>query len=111
MLDISMEFKKGILFVRLKGVINGDTSKILENNIIKTIKNNQIKYLLINFEKTKYIDQYGIHTISKIYHLIKLLQGKFIVCGIKTLINLSTQPLEYLYHVDVEEKSYEVIKL
>lgn len=111
MLDIGMEFKKGILFVRLKGVINGDTSKTLEDNVIKTIKNNRIKYLLLNFEKTKYIDQYGISAISKMYHLIKIMQGKLIICGMKTIINISNKPLEYLYHVDVEEKSYEVIKL
>ncbi len=111
MLDIEMEFRQGILFARLKGLINGDTASIIESNITDTIINNGIKYLLINLEKVTYIDQYGIDVFKKNYDLIKASHGKFMVCGITTFINYSKDPLEYLYQLDFEERALEVINV
>ena len=48
MLDINMEFKQGILLVRLKGLLNGDTVGILKKDLEMIIKDNGIKYVLIN---------------------------------------------------------------
>ena len=33
MLDIDMEFKKGILMARLKGILNGDTVGLLKSDL------------------------------------------------------------------------------
>ncbi len=38
MLDINMEFKQGILLVRLKGLLNGDTVGILKKDLEMIIK-------------------------------------------------------------------------
>ncbi len=111
MLDIGMEFKQGILFVRLKGIIKKDTAQIIEENITSTIKNNGIKYLLINFENVTYIDKNGIDLIARNYRLIKALNGKFIICGIKPFINYNNENLDHLYQIDMEDKAYEVLAI
>ena len=48
MLDIDMRFKQGILFIRLSGILNGDTCMKLEESISTLIEDNGIKYVLFN---------------------------------------------------------------
>ena len=64
MLDIDMEFKQGILIVRLKGVLNGDTSNLLKSDMEMVIKNNGIKYVLLNLKNLSFIDEYGFEIIK-----------------------------------------------
>ena len=45
MLDIDMRFKQGILFIRLNGILNGDTCMKLEESISTLIEDNGIKYV------------------------------------------------------------------
>ena len=77
MLDIDMEFRKGILFVRLRGVLNGDTALELDENLTSIITDNGIKYLLINLNELTYIDKYGLKVIFKNYQNININNGKF----------------------------------
>jgi anti-anti-sigma regulatory factor len=46
-----MEFRKGILFVRLRGILNGDTCYQLEDHLTSLVRDNGIKYLLINLNE------------------------------------------------------------
>ena len=48
MLKINMEFRKGILFVRLKGELNKYTYKGLNDYLSPIIEEQGIKYLVIN---------------------------------------------------------------
>ena len=43
MLDIDMRFKQGILFIRLNGILNGDTCMKLEESISTLIEDNGIR--------------------------------------------------------------------
>ena len=67
MLDIDMRFKQGILFIRLNGILNGDTCMKLEESISTLIEDNGIKYVLFNLNNLDYIDKYGINLILKNY--------------------------------------------
>lgn len=111
MLDISMEFKKGILFVRLKGVINGDNSQILNDNLTNIVKDNGIKYLLLNFENVDYIDQYGINIIVDNYNTITANRGKMILCGFHKILNYNISPLDNLYQINEERNAFGLINL
>lgn len=111
MLDINMEFKKGILFVRLKGIINGDTTQLLDDHLTKLIEINGIKYLLINFEKVDYIDKYGIDIIIDNYHMISKNNGKMILCGFNKIINYNISILENLYQIKEERNAFSIINL
>lgn len=111
MLDIGMEFRKGILFVRLKGILNGDTALDLDENLTSIITNNGIKYLLINLNELTYIDKYGLKVIFKNYKLINMNNGKFIICGGDKLSHYTGNIIDNLYQVSDEIKAFEVINI
>lgn len=77
MLEYDFIFKKGILFIRLKGVINEITSKIIDEEIEPLIEENGIKNVVFNVEEINDIDHYGINTIYNSY--IKLNQKNSVI--------------------------------
>ena len=111
MLDIDMEFRKGILFVRLRGVLNGDTALELDENLTSIITDNGIKYLLINLNELTNIDKYGLKVIFKNYQNININNGKFILCGGDKLSNYTGNIIDNLYQVSDEMKAFEVISI
>ena len=111
MLDIGMEFRKGILFVRLKGVLNGDTSIQLDNELTSTIDNNGIRYLSINLSELESIDKYGMKVLMKNYLNIRKQDGKVMICGLDKLLNYNGMLLNNLYKIPDEMKAFEVINI
>lgn len=81
MLNIELEYKKGILFLRLDGILTKTTSFILKDALKQVIEKAGIKYLLINFEKLYKIDEYGIITIIDSYNNYIKNNGKLLICG------------------------------
>lgn len=67
-----MEFKKGILFIRLKGDLNKET--------IKEVINDDFKYIVLNIDNMYSIDSYSINYLSKWYHRFEKESGKMIIC-------------------------------
>lgn len=81
MLNIDLEYKKGILFLRLNGVLNEKNCFILEDAIKNVVSKGGIKYLLINFEKLYDIDEKGISSIIDSYKEYLKDRGKLLICG------------------------------
>lgn len=111
MLDIDMEFKQGILLVRLKGILNGDTVNLFKSDFEMVIKDNGIKYVLLNLKGLNYIDNYGLEVIKKCYSEIISHKGKLILCGIERLFSYNKKIFENLYQVNEEIMAYEVINI
>lgn len=111
MLETDMEFKKGILFVRLKGVLNGDTCTNLEDDLTSLIRNNGIRYVLINLEEITYIDKYGVNIIIKNYINISSNEGKLIIVGINKLFDYNTNIIDNLYQINEEEKAFNLVNI
>lgn len=111
MLDIEMKFKKGILIVRLKGILNGDTISILQKELKDIIENNGIKYVMLNLKRLSYIDKYGLESIKQSYNYIKSNKGKLILCGIDKLFESNKFLTENLYQVNDEEVAYEIVNI
>ena len=109
MLDIDMEFKHGILIVRLKGILDGDTITMFTNDLEEVIKNNGVKYVLLNLKQLKYIDNYGLKAIKNSYKRIKNNNGKLIICGIDRLFKNNQILDDSLYQVNEEVTAYELI--
>ena len=63
MLQIDMEFARGMLFIRLFGILNKKTSKDLKKTLDKMIDEQGIRYFVMNLENLDYIDEDGIHLI------------------------------------------------
>lgn len=111
MLEIDMEFKKGILFVRLKGILNGDTCTNLEDDLTSLIRNNGIRYVLLNLNDLTYIDKYGINVIIKNYLNISSNEGKLIIVGISKLFDYNSNIIDNLYQINEEEKAFNLVNI
>jgi len=111
MLDIDMRFKKGILFVKLKGILNGDTCTILDNDLTSLIFNNGIKYVLLNLEELSYVDKYGTSVVMKNYLNISNNNGKLIIVGINKLFSYNDNVIGNLYQINDEKKVFNLVSL
>lgn len=111
MLDIDMEFKKGILFVRLKGILNGDTCTLLDEQLTSLVRNNGIKYVLLNFSDLNYIDKYGINIIIKNYLNIATNSGKLIIVGIDKLFTYNVNIMDNLYQISDEVTAFNLVNI
>ena len=67
-----MEFRRGILFIRLKGDLN--------KNTIKGVIDEDFKYVVLNLDNMYSIDSYSIKYINKIRKNIEYEDGKLIIC-------------------------------
>lgn len=83
MLGINMEFRKGILFVRLKGILDKYTLQNFKEEVSDLIKKNGIKYLVMNLNHLEYIDDTGMKQLVKDYRQVASLDGKVVICGIE----------------------------
>ena len=70
MLEIDMDSKYGILFVRFFGEISKKTRKKLNKEVGEFIKNVGIRNVVFNLENVNYIDNDGFKTLVKYYNFI-----------------------------------------
>ncbi len=85
MLDIDLYFHKGILFIRLKGVLDKDTKDKLYDDVM-FIKNSGINNIVFNLSEIKKIDSEGINSLLIIYYLCKVNNGNSLICGINDFL-------------------------
>jgi len=83
MLKINLEFRKGVLFVRLIGNLTRYTYKSLEDYLIPVIKKNGIRYLVYNLEDVSLIDNQGKKSLKKGIAAAKKNKGKGALCNAK----------------------------
>ncbi len=81
MLEINMEFARGMLFIRLSGILSKRTIRNLKDVLDKMIDEQGIKYFVLNLESLDYIDEEGIHLIMNKYFDVTLHDGKLVICG------------------------------
>jgi len=79
MLNINMEYKYGVLFVRLKGSLNSITSNKFLNNLIPIITKQGIKNLVYNFSDLVSIDDVGNKSLLMGYDAILNNNGNVLV--------------------------------
>lgn len=79
MLEINIEFVKGVLVVRLEGKLNNISVKSIRDNLLTIIKNGGIKYLMFNL--TESILEERIDMFEECNKLIKKNKGKMYICG------------------------------
>ncbi len=69
MLDIDIDSKMGILFVRLFGKLTKETRSKLNKEVITLINNVGIQNIVLNIQNLNYIDKSGIKTLEKCYKI------------------------------------------
>ena len=106
MLNIIVEFRKGILFVRLEGELTKNTYHKLDEEVTTLIKENRIRNVVFNIENLTNIDMKGISFLYYNYEICNYNKGKIMVCGlkdekIKTRIK-NSHLLNYMYEISDE---------
>ena len=102
MLNINMEFLRGILFVRLKGILNKKSYKTFEEEVFPVVLKHEIKYIVINLDSVNVIDIYGIESLIKLNDIAISNNGK------TTLCSLTSKQVKELLHKDIyQNKFYE----
>lgn len=81
MLNINLEFVRGMLFVRLEGVLDNNTYTKLSDCLDTMIHDKGLRYFIINLEELDYIDNNGIQTIIDRYFDVVLHDGRLVICG------------------------------
>lgn len=115
MLDINMEFRKGILFIRLKGFLNEKTVNKLKEEVTDLVSENGIRNLVFNLEEVTNIDVKGIDALLKNYQLCKNNDGKTLVCNLdNSLVKhriYNSRLLNYMYEASDEISAINVLNL
>ena len=79
MLKISLEYKKSMMFVRLKGNLNSNTSSYFEEYTLPIINDFKVKYLVINLNNLDTVDNIGYQSIDNVSQVVKKKNGKVLI--------------------------------
>lgn len=110
MLNIEINFKQGILFIRLIGVLNKETSNLLEDELIYVVKNNGIKNVVFNVSGLNELDIDGINTMLNCYNFINY-NGKILLCDIPKNINDTIYSSRLSKYIDNIKDEISALKL
>lgn len=106
MLEITLEFRKGILFARLQGELTKKTSQVLQTEVTDTIIKNGIQNVVFNLEQLKTIDMKGMSVLLYHYEICKNRKGSSYICNIPNeWIRMKLKRnhiLNYLHEMDNE---------
>jgi len=80
---MTLEYNKGILFVRLPEKINRELSYEINNELIPKILSQKIKYIVLNMYKSEYIDRYGLDALLNLKCAVHANKGKVCLCEVK----------------------------
>ena len=82
MVDVNIEYVRGILFVKLEGNLNVENTKEIKSRLENIIKLGGIRYISFNIVDS--VIEERIDLFDKCNILIKKNNGKMFICGLKT---------------------------
>ena len=96
MLKVLMEFRKGVLFVRLYGDFNDQSLDTFDKEVKEVIIESGIKYVVLNVRNLDSITNEGVTEIKRLRKIIKKMDGEFFLFGgevkeLKKLVNLENE--------------------
>ena len=86
MLNTEVFIKRNILYIRFDGELDQKNVENLRYKIMELIDKYNIKYLVFNFEKLKFMDSSGIGFIIGRYNHLKKMNGCIILCSLNDQI-------------------------
>jgi len=109
-LNTEIEFKRGILFVRLIGEVNLRTLNTLNINVSDIITKAGIKYMVLNMEKAKLEDSINFDESIDGFENNLGIDGKLFICGYTNENNLSRK-IKELYNARTEINALNLINI
>lgn len=115
MLKIKMEFKKGILFIRLDGILNKRTKEKFDNEVLSIVLINKLKYIVVNLEGVYEVDEKGVDALKELNDIIYNFHGKGAICNLtNNKVKNTIKEKNYensFYEYDNELKALGMIKI
>ncbi len=109
-----IDYKKGILYVKLEGVLVGNKINKFECEIIPIIIGLESKDVIINLKGIELIDKRGIDSLIKISSLVNRFKGKLVLCELNEYLKnrfKNSDIFDYCFKSKNEETSKEVLKI
>jgi stage II sporulation protein AA (anti-sigma F factor antagonist) len=100
MLDIIFEFRRGILFVRMNGVLSKNTYLKYKDEVLFMIKENGIRNVVLNLENVNEIDLKGINALFYTYELVRDNNGYLMISNINKNIEKRISKSHLLKYVN-----------
>lgn len=89
-----MEYEKGILYVRLKGILERKVCYKINNYIVPTVLKHKIKYLVFNLMEVKDIDTSGMDALLNTKCAIRTNKGKICLCEVSDDLKIKIKRLK-----------------
>ena len=114
MLDINFEFRRGVLFIRLRGVLVKNTIRDFDSYVTTLIRDNGIRNVVFNVSGLTKIDLKGISRLFYNYELCKRNRGVSLLCCVDNY-NIhekikSTRLFKYMVDVNDELSAFNFIE-
>lgn len=81
MLDIDIEFRRGVLFVRIIGSLIESTKNKFKNEIKNIIDRSGIINIVINLDNVDKIDNNGLNCLYELKEVIEKENGNIVICN------------------------------
>ena len=110
MLEIDIECRKGLFFIRLNGILNNETVFKFKEEVIDIIELNGIKNIVFNLENLCYIDETGIDFLNKLYKFTNRIFGNIYFCNLKNnIVNKKIRNSNLLEHIEVVKNELDIL--
>ena len=96
MLKVLMEFRRGVLFVRLYGIFNSTTLETFNKDVKEVIISSGIKYVVLNMNGVNELSSDAIRAIKRLRKIITSNDGDFFLISgeikeLKKLVKLENE--------------------
>lgn len=109
MLDIDIEFRRGVLFIRLGGILINSTKNKLKDEAITLINKSGITNIVINLRDIESIDEPGLNMIFLVKKMIESKGGNLVICN--TPIKVERQLLKNKMKIYLPQTTNELTAL
>lgn len=112
-IKIYIEYRSGILFVRLMGKLTMNTVNKFNKKVTLLVNNGGITNIVFNVSKLSKLDYKGIHALLYNYELAMRYEGRVFICGInKNIFKIikNTRLCNYIYEIPDELCALKVMK-
>ena len=111
---INTEYRKGIIFLRIKGYLDKKSYKELLDEVNNIIENFGITNIVLNLDEITRIDMKGISSIYFIYEKLKKYKGSIYLCSNNNEVKSKLKKerlFKYINEIDSELKAFDLIKI
>lgn len=106
LIDTDIEFRKGVLFIRINNTLKEKEYLASSNAIKELVSQIGIKYLVINFNEESVDNDLKLKLIINNYEYLKKISGKLLLCG---NIDISLCNNLYIDKIDNELEAFKII--